>query len=345
MGGDGAIISVNSTPAAAGVGYAEGDTGVLTNGSGTAAYVVDSVGSMGPINTATANGDGTGYAVGDLVGVGNPGSGDAFGVVSSIGGSGELTGVVFPSYGSPTLAAPPAGSGGTSYGLSSGNGVAAWTASPGAVTQSAVHTPGTAYAINDTGKVSGGGDGNAYYVVTGVNGTGGVTAYVIYRNGNDVNLGAGYLVASNVGTTVSTGLGDGAFTVDIASVSSLELGMNGTLNITSLDAGVSTFHLTSNGTGYSIESNSPTATGGAQPGTGTGFQVGITSVNSGVVTGYTITNPGTMNTVATGVGTSATSGAGSGLTINVDSVTVLGDGTAEYTLFYTVVPVTVPTLS
>jgi hypothetical protein len=87
--------------------------------------------------------------------------------------------------------------------------------------------------------------------------------------------GAGY-VANDTGT-FTDGNGDATYRV-------LTVGAGGA---------VLTYSITNPGTGYPIEINSPTATGGAQPGVGVGFEINILTLNLGngtlkVVTYYQI---------------------------------------------------------
>lgn len=79
-------------------------------------------------------------------------------------------------------------------------------------------------------------------------------------------LGAGGLgyVANDTGT-LTDGNGDATYKV---------------LTVGALGA-VLTYQITAPGTAYPVENNSPTATGGAQPGVGVGFTVNITAVQNG----------------------------------------------------------------
>ncbi len=81
-------------------------------------------------------------------------------------------------------------------------------ASGGVVATSVVNAPGSGYAPGDTGAFAAG-NGDALYVIDTVDGGGGVLTF--HRSAD----GTLYPTASGVATSVSTGTGDGAFTVDI----------------------------------------------------------------------------------------------------------------------------------
>jgi hypothetical protein len=91
----------------------------------------------------------------------------------------------------------------------------------GSVTAATV-TPGNAgllYAVNDEGTIAGG-DGTAVYRITAV------TAGAV--NTVTVSGGAGYVPATGVATTVTTGAGDGTLELNITAIRQLG---NGTLEI------------------------------------------------------------------------------------------------------------------
>jgi len=317
--GNGAIVSVNPTPAAAGLGYANGDTGTLTHGSGTAAYVVDSVGTTGGISAVTIASGGTGHAVGDYLSAISP-SGNAALRVQSVDGGGAVLSVSTTA----GLSIP-----GSDYSIASG------TSAPisSAVLTSILGSGGSGYAAGDTGFFGANLPTlSAAYMVDTVDGSGAVLTYHV----TDPGYGNFVQIENTQNGGSQPGSGSG-FTINVLSVSPTTSDVS--INITAVDVGVVAFHLTNNGTGYSIESNSPTATGGSQPGTGTGFQISITDVNSGIVTGFTVTDatPDTYS-VGTGIGTAVTSGSGDGtLTLDINSITQ-GNGSAQLTIYYTVVP-------
>lgn len=88
----------------------------------------------------------------------------------------------------------------------------AFSGSAGAINATATSASGSGYAVNDTGTITGGGGSGGTYVVTAVDGLGGVLSF------NILAPGLGYSTGSNLGTAVTTGGGDGAFTIDILSV-------------------------------------------------------------------------------------------------------------------------------
>lgn len=143
---------------------------------------------------------------------------------------------------------------------------------PGPIVSSTLAAGGQNYVVNDTGTVTGGVD-DATYIVTSIN-----------RASN----GTGY--APNDTGTVNTG--DGNATYIVNTVDGL--------------GGVTGAHITAPGTNYLTAKDVATSVGGGQPGVGTGFTIditvssppgpitGFTLAPIGVVTGYTITAPGTL---------------------------------------------------
>lgn len=77
----------------------------------------------------------------------------------------------------------------------------------GPITALAVNAAGSGYAVNDTGHVSGG-NGAGEYKVTSIGAGGAVTGLLVFAGG------AGYVPATGVATTVLTGGGNGALTVN-----------------------------------------------------------------------------------------------------------------------------------
>lgn len=142
---------------------------------------------------------------------------------------------------------------------------------PGPIASSTLLAGGSGYAVGDTGVVIGG-INDATYTVNAVNATGD---------------GSGYAV----GDTGVVATGDGNATYIINTVDGL--------------GAVTGMHITAPGTNYLTANDVPTATGGAQPGSGTGLTLnisvssppgpitGFTLTDSGVVTSYTLTATGT----------------------------------------------------
>jgi len=130
-------------PLVAGSGYAVGDTGTITGGSGNAVYRVTAIGSGGAVTTVIMLNPGTLYA--------------------SIAGC-------------PTTAAPgvPANVG-TGLALNI-------TASSGSITASGLANGGRNYAVGNVGFVSGG-SGDATYLVTAIGANGTVTGFSITQAG------------------------------------------------------------------------------------------------------------------------------------------------------------------
>jgi hypothetical protein len=85
---------------------------------------------------------------------------------------------------------------------------------PGGIETSALNAGGTNYLAGDTGIVSGGGNGDAAYVVDTVNSTtGAVLTYTL------LFPGSGYVTAVGVATAAITGESGAGFTIDITMVS------------------------------------------------------------------------------------------------------------------------------
>ena len=188
----------------------------------------------------------------------------------------------------------------------------------GAVTTVTLSTGGLGYAVGDTFKIIGGaGPGGiaiyAHGTVTSVGGGGVVTGFTM------TNMGSGYVTTTSAATKTLTGSGAG-LTVNIGAAPSA-----GTIT----SGGVSTIGVGSvdppgGGTGYAV-GNTFIILGGTG---GTGI---VTAVGpGGVVTGVSITNPGTGYTSQTAAPTQATSGTGTGLTLALgaagDSTQMPGQG-------------------
>lgn len=169
--------------------------------------------------------------------------------------------------------------------------------------------------------------------------------------------GAGYVVGD---TGLIDGNGSGAqYVVDSTSPlggSGYAVGDTGTLDLGNADAeyvvntvgsgAVLTYTITNAGTGYS-EGNSSTTSGGAQPGSGSGFNILITAVGGGgditssalskTVATFHLTSTGSNYEETPDVNTEILTGRGDGtLLINVDQITD-PNGTANlYILYYIV---------
>ncbi len=174
------------------------------------------------------------------------------------------------------------------------------------IVTSTLNSGGSGYAVNDTFTITNpteGGGNTASGHVTGVSG-GVVTTYVI-----DV-AGGGYKVQTGRTTTATSGSGTG-LTIDIGSVGT----------------GIAQVYVKAAGTGYAVN-DTFTINGGSPLATGH-----VTTISGSTVTGVIIDTPGQGYAVNTsGIATTATSGGGTGLTIEVDSI---GDGnndTAAVTL-------------
>lgn len=259
--------------------------------------------------------------------------------------------------------------------------------------------PGKGFAVNDVIQVSSfvqGAPGvRARFTVTGVDANGGVTsvAPVLSSNQSTIIL----FPCRDLSTVVISGTGSSC----VLNVLSVGGGTNGIVasNVTSGHAGtgyasgdtgtvtfagatvatyivdtvsggaVLTYHLTSVGAGYIIAGAYATATGGSQPGVGTGFQIDVTALgggyavnDTGTIAGgsadatyiinsvdangnvltYTLTSPGTLYTLGNsfqGARGGAQPGIGLGFGIVVTSVAndvTLGDGTLEINVVYVI---------
>jgi hypothetical protein len=90
----------------------------------------------------------------------------------------------------------------------------------GSILTTAVNAPGTGYAPGDTGTVVNPLAGTtALYAIDTVDGGGGVLTFHLTNNGTQ------YSVATGVGTTVTAGGGDGAFAIDVNTITPLSDGV------------------------------------------------------------------------------------------------------------------------
>ncbi|HEX3161134.1 MAG TPA: hypothetical protein VHQ92_01025 [Pseudolabrys sp.] len=175
---------------------------------------------------------------------------------------------------------------------------------------------GTGYAVNDVGTIGGGGTGGTYKVLTVASGaptsiqltaagtgynntfnaattaTSGagtglhVDIFVITGNNTQLRVSAYYRLVPvqnlsggilTLGPATGSHLGSGYAVGDTGIINAGNL--NATYIVDAVSGGaISGFHLTYIGSGYVPADNVPTATGGSQPGSGTGFQIRILSV-------------------------------------------------------------------
>ena len=152
-----------------------------------------------------------------------------------------------------------------------------------------LYAGGSDYAIGDTFTVDGGSTLATGEVLAVSDGS--VTSYKI------LTPGAGYSVADGVGTTATSGAGTG-FGIDILTLTG------------------------GGGSGYAAD-DTFTIDGGSTLATGK-----VLTVAAGVVVTYSITDPGEGYSIETGVGTTATSGAGTDL--EIDILTISGGGGTGY---------------
>lgn len=175
---------------------------------------------------------------------------------------------------------------------------------------------GTVYAANDVGTIGGGGTGGTYKVLTvaggvptsiqltapgtgynntfnaattATSGTGTglhVDLFVITGNNTRLRVLCYYQIVPvqvlsggilTLGTATGSHLGSGYAVGDTGFIDAGDL--NATYVVDTVSSGaVSSFHLTYIGSSYVPADNVPTATGGSQPGTGTGFQIRVLTV-------------------------------------------------------------------
>lgn len=154
---------------------------------------------------------------------------------------------------------------------------------------STLNAGGAGYAVGDTGSVAGGNPSALYRVLT-VGGGGAVATYQL------TDPGAGYATAAGVATaTGGSQPGSGAgFKINITSTSGgagYAVGDTGTVaggkaqafytvNTVDANGSILTYTIAPAGAGYSVGTSIATATGGTQPGAGSGFLLDITAVGA-----------------------------------------------------------------
>ncbi len=167
----------------------------------------------------------------------------------------------------------------------------------GVITAAVKNAAGTGYAPGDTGLI-GGGNGDAAYVIDTVAGGGAVATFHLTANGT------GYVSGTGVATGVTTGAGDGAFTVDITATTANGIQAANGVILTSVKNAA--------GSGYA-----PGDTGTIAGGNNDATYV-IDTVSAGAVATYHLTSKGTGGySTATGVATAATTGSGIGFTVDI----------------------------
>lgn len=225
------------------------------------------------ILTSSLGGGGANYAIGDTFAI-SMGDMDATGIVDTISGGAVLT------YHLTNI--------GTNYIPGSAVATVATGVQPGAGTGLTINIltvgGGSGYAPNDTFTVSAG-NMDATGIVDTVS-SGAVTAYHLTSVGSNYSVTSGApTVTSGVQPGVGTGLSLNVLTLGGGYL----VGDTGTIQggtvpasyiVTTIDASgnVTGFTVTDGGSGYTVSTNVMTATGGAQPGIGIGFQVNITAV-------------------------------------------------------------------
>jgi len=166
--------------------------------------------NAGPILTTSLGSGGSGYAVNDQGVIDQSSNTSARYKVLSTGAGGAIVTYSLLSAGNGYLPA---------------SGVADVPGGP--ITSSSLGAGGSGYAPGDTGTVSGAGSADATYTVNTVNGGGAVLTYTLTSQGTN------YSAQSGVSTTVSTGGGNGAFTVNVLS----DAGSGATFNILTVTEG------------------------------------------------------------------------------------------------------------
>lgn len=150
------------------------------------------------------------------------------------------------------------------------------------VASSSLGAGGTGYAAGDQFTINTG-NSDAVGIVDTLSGSAVATYHL-------TGVGTSY-APGTVSTTNNTGTGSG-LTIDILTVGGgYVMGDTGVVNggsilatyiVTTVDANgnVTSYSITSPGTGYIISSGNTTATGGAQPGIGTGFTINVTGTGT-----------------------------------------------------------------
>lgn len=174
---------------AAGVGYAVGDTGLITTDSRNAHYLVTATDAAGAVTGVSVPHPGTLYTSRTLATT-SPGGhqqGNGIGLCLAITCStspGPITGSAVATAGG-TVYTSGTGVATTRSGQQPGSGVGLKlniTASSGPISASSISSGGNNYAIRDTGLVSGG-SGDAQYQITAVGVSGVVTGITITQAG------------------------------------------------------------------------------------------------------------------------------------------------------------------
>jgi hypothetical protein len=178
------------------------------------------------------------------------------------------------------------------------------TASSGAITAASVDVGGSAYALNDTGTV---GTSNAFYRVSAVS-AGVVTAVIIISPGSLSSTATG--VATTPGLAVPPNVGTGL-----------------TINITATGGGITASTLGNGGENY-VVGNVGFISGGSGDATYLVTAIGGT----GAVTGFTVTQSGTVNSPPLSFTQKSTSGSGAGFTLTAPT----------FGPFLGLVPITLP---
>jgi flagellar hook-basal body protein len=223
-------IVTSATLTATGVGYKQGDfltidPSIIGNGSGfsvpVSTLVTNRIGTLAAVSDA-----GSGYTVGQVVNlVGGAGTSGATGTVTSINGTGGVTGIALTTPGSGFTAGQLLAITATA-GAATGATVAVSTLRAGVKTLATV-TPGTGYTdgiYNDVPLTGGQGAGAKASIVV----SNGAISKVTLTDG-----GSGYLATDTFGISANSVGGRGTgFGVTIGSVNSLSASGNGTKGAT-----------------------------------------------------------------------------------------------------------------
>lgn len=180
----------------------------------------------------------------------------------------------------------------------------------GPIASATVTFGGTGYNVGDVGVFQSSNNSGTYTVAT-------TTTAVI--SGSSLNAGGVSYAPGDTGT-VTTGSADATYIVN------------------TVDGGgaVLTYTLTSAGTAYVTGTNISTATGGGQPGVGTGLTLDITA-GSGAVLTVTVLDPGFPYFSADTPNLSPTTGHGDGDATATITIGALGDGSLDVYMPYYVV--------
>ncbi len=262
-----------------------------------------------PLTGGAINGAGGLYAVGDTITLAPTGATQSsFPIltVSAISGN-PTTSFTLPNKGTSYTTATAAATTPIASQAGAGTGLTlTTTATGGPLTAATVHAGGTGYAVHDTGKISGG-TGDAVYRVTSVS-SGVVTGIMI------LNPGTNFASASAAATVAGPGAPS-------------NVGVGLTINITAAGGPISAFTVASGGSGF-VVGNVGTINGGSGDATYLVTGIGLT----GAVTGFTITQPGSLYTTVTAFTQQSTSGSGANFTLQ----------SPTFGAFVGLVPVTMP---